>query len=114
MFLSVNGTATILWRHSGNVAPRTASTLVYEMRGVARPSWVEGGNEVTVEAGQLRAVAAAARLTALEGKTKGPRHRSLFAAEAPRITFVVGDQTGTTLVYFTPDYDRRSARAQRR
>jgi hypothetical protein len=52
-----------------------------------------------VDGATLADVVAAAAMDAAEGPIIVALH-----AEAAVITFVVGDQTGTTLVYFPPDY----------
>jgi len=65
----------------------------------ATASWVDGVS-VPVEPATLHDVVAAAAVDAAEEPVI-----VALRAEGAEITFVVGDPTGTTLVYFPPGYD---------
>jgi Immunity protein Imm1 len=65
----------------------------------ATASWVDGVS-VPVEPATLPDVVAAAAVDAAEEPVI-----VALRAEGAEITFVVGDPTGTALVYFPPDYD---------
>jgi len=67
---------------------------------VSTASWVEG-RSVPVEPATLSDFVTAAANDAAEGRPLVVAVR----AEGAEVTFVVGDQSGTTLVYFPPDYD---------